>query len=360
KLNEIASLLGKFPPITINGLPTKSLTVPPIEYITQLHSKKVDTYISILIAPSDPQFAFDLQFLNVSLYVSWKYPTERPQISVLNDELGRGFGINVENGFKGIVETAVRRSAIQKKKKTNDSELIELVGDGGLLSLILTLDKYLEKFLSMEKKDTIKFVKMVSKKKPQSQPTPITDSKNTERKEKKKPVIDDVQLLKRQAEINKMLQRLRHENVKLFKETGQSSIYKLSLKFPDEPFTIGFENQSDLEIESLNVKLTIPKDYLSNLKKSLRLEIDMSNDANLKMINSIEDKDTRFIVGKLFNNLNNNFNFISQEFIKTGTATSWSITAQFNLFIQNFEKFLNDQSDFKKWIESNTLLNKSL
>jgi uncharacterized CHY-type Zn-finger protein len=89
------------------------------------------------LAPSDPDFPFEISTLECQLSVPSKYPLEKPSLKISNKDIPRGFAINVEHGFEGLVE---------EKPETT------------LLELMKALDKNLETFLSAPKADTIKLV----------------------------------------------------------------------------------------------------------------------------------------------------------------------------------------------------------
>jgi uncharacterized CHY-type Zn-finger protein len=95
------------------------------------------TSLLFKLTPSDPDFPFELTHLECDLRVPQNYPKQRPQLLVKNNDIPRGFGINVERGWD--------RLADEKKEVT-------------LLTLINALDRNLEKFLSEQKVDTIKLV----------------------------------------------------------------------------------------------------------------------------------------------------------------------------------------------------------
>lgn len=95
------------------------------------------TSLIFKLKPSDPDFAFDLAFLECDVRVPASYPEERPTLRVRNSSIPRGFGINIERGWDALAE--------ERKKAT-------------LLSIVNALDKNLEMFLSQEKKETIKLV----------------------------------------------------------------------------------------------------------------------------------------------------------------------------------------------------------
>ena len=89
------------------------------------------------VTPSDPDFPFEMTALEVSLSVPLSYPKGRPSIRVGNKDIPRGFALNIESGFSGLVE--------EKPEAT-------------LLELMKALDKNLEVFLSAPKAETVKIV----------------------------------------------------------------------------------------------------------------------------------------------------------------------------------------------------------
>ncbi|KAK0640922.1 hypothetical protein B0T16DRAFT_418735 [Cercophora newfieldiana] len=89
------------------------------------------------LKPSDPDFPYDLDHLEVDLRVPAAYPAAPPQLSVKNRDIPRGFAINIEKGWAKLVE--------EKKGAT-------------LLALTNALDKNLESFLSEQKAETVKLM----------------------------------------------------------------------------------------------------------------------------------------------------------------------------------------------------------
>ncbi|KAK4220033.1 hypothetical protein QBC37DRAFT_76688 [Rhypophila decipiens] len=96
-----------------------------------------DTSLIFNISPSDPDFPFELESLKCELRVPAEYPQRKPSIVVKNNDIPRGFAINIEKGFEKLVET--RKGAT-------------------LLALINALDRNLESFLSEQKAETVKLV----------------------------------------------------------------------------------------------------------------------------------------------------------------------------------------------------------
>ena len=90
------------------------------------------------MAPSDPDFPFEMAGLDCVLHVPTAYPKEaRPSIDVKNKTMGRGFQINVERGFARLAETSPQST---------------------LLGLMNSLDKQLESLLTEQKAPTITII----------------------------------------------------------------------------------------------------------------------------------------------------------------------------------------------------------
>ena len=90
------------------------------------------------MAPSDPDFPFELEGLDCVLHVPSTYPTAgAPSLSVRNKEMGRGFQVNVERGFDVLVQRSPQAT---------------------LLGLMNALDKQLESLLTEQKAPTVTFV----------------------------------------------------------------------------------------------------------------------------------------------------------------------------------------------------------
>ncbi|KAI4110907.1 MAG: hypothetical protein LQ339_000909 [Xanthoria mediterranea] len=99
--------------------------------------------LSFQLAPSDPDFPFELTGLDCVLRVPDGYPQNgRPSLAVANRDMPRGYQINVERGFDALVHASPRAT---------------------LLSLLNALDKQLEALLTGPKAETIKIVTNASK-----------------------------------------------------------------------------------------------------------------------------------------------------------------------------------------------------
>ena len=101
-------------------------------------SEENGTVLSFSMAPSDPDFPFEMEALDCVLHVPLTYPNSRkPSLDVKNKEMGRGYQINVERGFDALI--------------AKSSQLT-------LLGLMNALDKQLESLLTEQKAETVKIV----------------------------------------------------------------------------------------------------------------------------------------------------------------------------------------------------------
>ncbi|THC92179.1 hypothetical protein EYZ11_008338 [Aspergillus tanneri] len=101
------------------------------------------TIFTFGLAPSDPDFPFELDKLQCILHVPSTYPAgARPTLKVTNPEMGQPFRDNVARGFDDIVDSTLRSG-----------------GRGTLLTWMNTLDRHLERLLTTtERGPTLKFV----------------------------------------------------------------------------------------------------------------------------------------------------------------------------------------------------------
>ncbi|KAH8666647.1 hypothetical protein BX600DRAFT_412568 [Xylariales sp. PMI_506] len=95
------------------------------------------TNLTFHLKPSDPDFPFELDFLDCELQIPRAYPDSPPSLRVKNRDIPRGFSINIERGWDRLVS--------ERKGLT-------------LLALTNALDKHLEAFLSEQKTDTVTLV----------------------------------------------------------------------------------------------------------------------------------------------------------------------------------------------------------
>ncbi|KAL6232250.1 hypothetical protein BDW75DRAFT_24762 [Aspergillus navahoensis] len=109
------------------------------------------TTLSFHLIPSDPDFPFELESLQCSVYVPLTYPARgRPSLAVANPEIGAAFQENISRGFDDIVDSSLRMG-----------------GRGTLLSYMNSLDRHLERLLTTtERGPTLKFVQNARKEEP--------------------------------------------------------------------------------------------------------------------------------------------------------------------------------------------------
>ncbi|KAL8646503.1 MAG: hypothetical protein Q9226_006824 [Calogaya cf. arnoldii] len=113
--------------------------------------------LSFQLAPSDPDFPFELAGLDCVLRVPEGCPENgRPSLAVANRDMPRGYQINIERGFNALAQASPHAT---------------------LLSLLNALDKQLEALLTGPKAETIKIVSNAAKQ--HSQP-PYQFSRTTE------------------------------------------------------------------------------------------------------------------------------------------------------------------------------------
>ena len=117
------------------------------------------TIFALKLHPTDPDFPFDLEYLDCVLQVPKNYPEGIPTLNVRNKEMERGFQINVEHSFDAIVRASPQSS---------------------LLAHMNTLDRQLETILSGGKADTIKFVANVRNGKENDQGSLVPGQKHVE------------------------------------------------------------------------------------------------------------------------------------------------------------------------------------
>ncbi|KAF3018468.1 hypothetical protein E8E14_008252 [Neopestalotiopsis sp. 37M] len=123
------------------------------------------TNVSFHLKPSDPDFPFELDFLDCEVQVPRHYPEEAPLLRVKNKDIPRGFGINIESGWDKLVS--------ERKNAT-------------LLNLTNALDKNLETFLSEQKSETVTL--MTFKDTRHLDSSPVTSTENTTRNVTPQPV----------------------------------------------------------------------------------------------------------------------------------------------------------------------------
>ena len=179
------------------------------------------TSLAFHLAPSDPDFPFEIVGLECVLHVPDAYPgSGTPSLDVKNREMGRGYQINVERGF---------------------SRLAEMSPKATLLSLMNSLDKQLESLLTAPKVETVKIIPNAgadrSKRKPGAAPsTPSTVSDVVPppvAQERESPTVYTSEQMaaaeaRRSAEIHQLKARL--GRLPLFLESSDGIAYTVPLQ----------------------------------------------------------------------------------------------------------------------------------
>lgn len=359
---QVSKLMRAFKPVTINGNSAKSVIkqVKEIEsdnpdhfkryknhvrlsylqkYLLDYMKDKLESpiYLSLRIKPSDPEFPYDLEKLNINLSIPSGFPedkSQRPKISVLNEEIPRGFAYNVEAGFQRIVDIA--------QGTTKDDE-IALVDGIGLTSMILTLDKYLELFLKQEKKETIKFVK-TKKKSP-----PLTSSKpqqnvqprqqpNLKTKTNNKPKVDPRLLLQRKKLLEEMCYKL-NGSVRLLKD----EVYRATIPVLQDTAPELWKLNGNIDL-----MLTVPQTYPTD-----KITVSLRNNFNENLVIKHCQEDQFEMVKIIKQYKKYEKNMIGN--VKSYDFETENLTAILNYLANNIDKFVLDPEDFKNY---NVLVNK--
>lgn len=331
KFLQITSLAKKFKPVTINGSPTKTildqirqLAKDQPDYFSQyknsarlsvlqkyflefirLHPEST-IYISFAIK-MDEEFPFDLDLLKLNLSIPSCYPSAPPTIVVLNDDIPRGYAINIEVGFNKIIKVAMT----QKPDSINENPIILDLGNN-LKSYFLTLMTYVEECLKQEKKQTIRIVKVKGKQKE-------SKVEETVPKEAKafvpvakplKPLNTNTPLHvlnKRNQLIQEMVNKL---PVKLFKKSILGNQYKLNV-----------DKKID-DINTVDLLIDVPRSY---------------------PINPISVK---FLTSSLNQyDVNINTNISNYDF------NSSQLIVVLNKLVNNLSSFILSNEDFQNWKE---------
>lgn len=321
---EIIKLIKNQPPLTINGVSVSKLLekVPPdtskhailSEYIYQIMEKNPagEVYLSFQLIPSDPDFPFDIQSLNFSLCVPSSYPYKqesKPSIVVLNDDIPKGFAVNVEHGFRRIVTTAMT-------KEVDESEdAIVLVDGKGLLSQYKTLDKYLEEFLKQEKRQTVKFVKLrgernLSTPEPKASPEPkkLEPKQKPEPKQSPEANVSREALQKRNQLVDEFINKFDNKTIKLFNKNASGSKYKVVLPLPQSgklPRLWQLAHKLEIllfvpiDYPSTRISVSIPNNYSSNILLNNKDQLESGTEKMLQYIN-----ETKRFEKNLISNIN--------------------------------------------------------
>jgi hypothetical protein len=252
------------------------------------------TLLKFKLAPSDPDFPFDLPFLDCSLTIPSSYPEAKPSLRITNSEMPRGFQLNVERGFDQIIADSPNAT---------------------LLGVFNRLDRQLEILLSGEKAETVKIVRNAPRAEAQTQShppaqTPKPQQPATARSTRPAPTFTVEQKQqaekKRQSDIRQLVARL-----------GRLPGFVQSSD--DISFTIPFEpTKKTLLPDALraqkSIRLIVPQLYNLHLP---RIEVNGNQDPAAKVLEESFQERVKNEVGL---NLLAHINFLTQHAHTMSTA----------------------------------------
>lgn len=264
RLQELIGVINQYPITMINGRGFAANDKKQmINFLRNDLLSDDEIYLVLDIKPSDPDFPFDLSALKISLCVPKNYPMKknrddvnknRPSIVVLNDEIPKGIGYNIEVGFGEIVAKSCM-------KKINKNDEIQLAGAKTLVGILQTLDVYLHTFLAKKKRDTIKIVNKIPKKviEQPAVKAPLEPLTST-------PSVSSIKDFKQRIDAAKAkLNNLPHE-LKFVEKTTNGEIYGFLLNSPSDWFVENPNNSAlkkivlDLSGKKLIAYLLLPYD----------------------------------------------------------------------------------------------------
>jgi hypothetical protein len=245
------------------------------------------TLLKFRLAPSDPDFPFDLPFLDCSLTIPSSYPEAKPGLRITNSEMPRGFQLNVERGFDQII--------VESPNAT-------------LLGVFNRLDRQLEILLSGEKAETVKIVRNAPRAEAQTQSRPPAQAPKpqqtaTARTTQNAPsfTVEQKQQAekKRQSDIRQLVARL-----------GRLPGFVQSSD--DISFTIPFEPTKkamlpDALRNQKSIRLVVPQLYNLHLP---RIEINSNQDPAARVLEESFQERVKHEVGL---NLLAHINFLTQH-----------------------------------------------
>ncbi|QNP97776.1 YALIA101S12e03246g1_1 [Yarrowia lipolytica] len=268
------------------------------------------TTLTFDMAPSDPDFPFEISFLKVKMVVPKNYPKDVPSIEVQNKDIPKGFALNVDAGFYSIAK--------------------ENLGRTSLLRIMYQLDNRLEEFLKMDKAKTIKIVKYAQKKPSPEPAAPKLKAFNPSASafvpaaKSAAPAAPAAQIFvppKVAAEQKKQVEllRARIRDLPLHKESASGYYYSLNRLEIYQSFSTPeiFQNKPVLK-----ARLFVPKRFPEN--RDVRIEL---LEVPQKIGRVVEQNFARFA---------------------KYTTEKWTLTALVNYFVTKFTKLCDDIDDVKE------------
>lgn len=270
------------------------------------------TTITFSMAPSDPDFPFEIASLQVKMTVPKAYPKEMPLIEVLNKDIPKGFALNVDAGFYSIAK--------------------ETLGRTPLLRMMYALDTRLEEFLKMDKAKTIKIVKYNTSAKSKSpEPSkamsfnpaassfvPVSSAATASTPAPTATIFVPPKIAAEQRKQVEML-RTRIKDLPLHKETANGSFFSLNRLEIYQSFSTPelFQNKPVLK-----ARLFVPKRFPEN--RQVRIEL---LEVPQKIGRVVEQNFARFA---------------------KYTTDKWTLAALVNYFVSKFTQLCDDIDDVKE------------
>jgi hypothetical protein len=101
----------------------------PISWFTKHIYREDDkeTVIRLAIKPTDPDFPFELDSLQIQIYIPKDYPSTKCRIQVLNSDIPKGFAINLEKGYSAQVENSSAHQTLVRQMNWLDRNMENLL-----------------------------------------------------------------------------------------------------------------------------------------------------------------------------------------------------------------------------------------
>lgn len=373
---EIAKLVRRYIPITVNGLAVSSILHPkpqedanaafhaPAKKLLKLeklaiisaHIRRIadknpelPLYLGFILVPSDPDFPFKLELLHFNLTIPAQYArssTVLPSLLVLNTDIPRGYAVNIERMYSDITRLALGGSV--------DNPELVLVNGKGLLSQIQTLDRNLESALKQEMRATVKFVSFKRTPAPPiPPPSPKPTPQRPENPVQKHVAPSPAPLLKeaqkaRSASIERMCAKL-GAHVRLFHRSATEERYKVHVPVASThlPRLWTFEN------DAVDVLLSIPEDFPEN-NPTVSIATNFSNNLMTAKRIKLEAQDLSLLgLVEEARGAEKNFRVDVSEYLKKQTFSTRSAPLFFvsliNWVTNNLEWLLKPREEYVGW-----------
>ncbi|CAN3373568.1 hypothetical protein DIURU_000622 [Diutina rugosa] len=346
RFKQIAQVVKKFRPVTINGTTTRAIIDEvkanqtedaqyyasrfsdnarlslPLRYVADFMEKSPESaiYLSLMIKPSDPEFPFDMDSLNVNLTIPSSYPQTKARIVVLNEDVPRGVAVNVEMGFQKIARQSIP-----------------------LVAQLEELDANLESLLAQEERTTIQFVKPSKSAAPtpiftptptptpKASPSPSVKATPSPEPEEEQPVSREC-LARRQQLLDQFEAKL---SPTLFKKAPKETKYRIKLPVPPN-------RVPDLWKRGVEIIVTIPRAYPDH--DSISIQFANNFTTNL-IVKNHKETSTPAELAKM----TQHYKSIERNVCQNATQLSGSVVDTLNQLSNNFDKYTLSATEFDDW-----------